>query len=783
MVPPDPGTSLKPTIMNTSSFEAGGDLSTPVDPDNVNSLSLLLKTPSKHYNREGLAKMIKDFGNKHSHFLGIKNLEKNMHSLVTAVIKLDRIDPIDPDCHIKRIEVERKVEHLILCLTEQMACIRLCAINHEENLVTLEKDFSDFIKSYRTERIRVSQIQNRYQPNVFGVSIPTFSQITAHIQNDQLKILEDNMRQGHEQGGTLIQGMKSEICKLQSENKDLIKAQSMASAELDRTKEMTSKTLLAMKALLELQGVQRNMKREVQEKKRGILDMNLRTKFSSPLLTPHVPYETILKGKQPSTQCDQDWKQSAVCPVKTFLDNRSIVSSKMNQKSNDYSYQRETNQMMTSGDTTAKQLWSSDPGIYDSREHVCITPITNSEAALFCIYCRSKVKDFSDLDLPFLVDPEEEHQASESIIQPEVHLPVLTSQPNSKQDPPTGPVRLTSNAALRPTCAVDSVFEKDAPTSEDFWAYQTRHMALKSKHLINLLGVFLLQLGRVGATTLLFLCLLLDLASRRQNMVPFEPTDAYLYAHACGMHSVCPACIGACPCYFDPASVKARNTTCGIGTVHCHVFCYDVMPMQPSDFLHQPAGMPTSTFSVQTTHCLKIRDSCTKAKGWLLNPGILWARKVIRQWKPFLHNEHEQGQPLGYSLITGQPNSVWIHIPYSFQPYCRLGNRHLCALLPNVLSEIVKTNRRNQSFKEYNSTEPYHQPRSPDNLTVLKPCLEIYLAQSNLLQLMLETYTKFFHLISKMLFHLKQQNQKHLLYAHGSSQRRNCSSEALCYAY
>ena len=85
MVPPDPGTSLKPTIMNTSSFEAGDDLSTPVDPDNVDSLSLLLKTPSKHYNREGFAKMIKDFGNKHSHFLGIKNLEKNMHSLVTAV--------------------------------------------------------------------------------------------------------------------------------------------------------------------------------------------------------------------------------------------------------------------------------------------------------------------------------------------------------------------------------------------------------------------------------------------------------------------------------------------------------------------------------------------------------------------------------------------------------------------------------------------------------------------------------------------------------------------------
>ena len=97
MAPLDPGTFLKPTIMNTRSFEAGGDLSTPVDPDNVNSLSLLLKTPSKHYSIEGLAKMIKDFGNKHSHFLGIKNLENNMHSLVTAVIKLGGINPMDPE--------------------------------------------------------------------------------------------------------------------------------------------------------------------------------------------------------------------------------------------------------------------------------------------------------------------------------------------------------------------------------------------------------------------------------------------------------------------------------------------------------------------------------------------------------------------------------------------------------------------------------------------------------------------------------------------------------------
>ena len=162
-------------------------------------------------------------------------------------------------------------------------------------------------------------------------------------------------------------------------------------------------------------------------------------------------------------------------------------------------------------------------------------------------------------------------------------------------------------------------------------------------------------------------------------MVPFEPIDAYLYAHACWMRSVCPSCIGACPGYFDPASVKARTTTCGPGIVHCHVFCHDVILMQPSNFLHQLAGMPTFKLSVQTTHCLQITDNCTKAKVWLMYPGILWTRKVVHQWKPLFHNEHEQRPPLGYILITDQPNSLRILIPYFCQPYCRLNNQHLCA--------------------------------------------------------------------------------------------------------
>ena len=438
--------------MNIGGTETGVVLATPIDRDNSDSFSRLPEIPSKHYNVKDLMKRIDHFGEKHANFLGFKNLENNMCLLVATLSKLGGIDPLDPDCSERRIELELEVKRLIPCFEQQMAFIRLCAINDEDNLVALEKDFSYFIMLYRIEKIRVSQILDRHQPNVFGVSIPTFGQVTAAISNEQLKTLEDHGRHDCKHRKTVIEQVEHEIRQLQPENKYLMSTQSMVSLQLERTKDLTSKITFAMTEQLKLQGVQQNKEKDFDEKKREIFNMEIRSKLPSLLkstvrsrnITPDMSYENNLEATKTNNQPCLDLEQSAECSVKSLLDHRLPVSSMRNQVINNHSYQREINQRMISRDDIPKELkknpslpsvtkefWGSNPYMSHKREHVHITPIVNSEADLFCIDRHCKVKDSSELDFPYLVDSEEGHHISELIFQPEDPLPTLKSHANN----------------------------------------------------------------------------------------------------------------------------------------------------------------------------------------------------------------------------------------------------------------------------------------------------------------------------------------------------------------